>query len=166
MTRKDGSFEPYLIVKKSASGYNQPLRMEVPVEIVANKILLPNYVKYPYENRMRDYDVDYELVVPRTTKVIPLNEEQGFSVDDNAEEDDNSTQESSQVQIGSGDKKIVIKSIDDSDSVSINGQTYDKQKADSILKKAMPKNLKDMEKLKDVDIKIKDGKSEISIKTK
>lgn len=162
VTKKVGDFSPYLIVTKSGSGYNQGLKMEVPVEIVANKILLPNYFKYPYQNRLRDYEVEYELVVPKNKKVIALNGENGFSIDEDDDQDDDQSQNSSSKK----DQTISIVAADDSDSIIVNGKSYQKDKADSILKKAIPKNLKDIEKLKDVDIKIKDGKSEISIKTK
>jgi hypothetical protein len=40
---------PYLEIKKSADGYNLPLKMQIPVEIIDNKIMLPNYFTYPYD---------------------------------------------------------------------------------------------------------------------
>lgn len=68
--RKDDVKTPYLIIKKSADGYNKPLNMIAPVEVQGNKIFLPNYISYPYAQRFRDYRVNYELVVP--TKMVVL----------------------------------------------------------------------------------------------
>ena len=66
--------QPYLIIKKYAEGYNKPLELNVPVEVIGNKILLPNFVSYPYQYRFRHYSVDYELVVPKDMKVAKGNE--------------------------------------------------------------------------------------------
>jgi hypothetical protein len=55
VTRKADIKTPYLIIKKEAKGYNLPLNVSVPVEVVNNRIILPNYIKYPYEHRFRDY---------------------------------------------------------------------------------------------------------------
>ena len=46
------------------------MKMKVPVDVVGNRIFLPNYYEIPYEYRFRDYRLDYELVVPSTMKVI------------------------------------------------------------------------------------------------
>lgn len=64
ITRKSEIETPYLIVRKKADGYNQPIRMNVPVELQNGKLLFPNYINYSYEHRMRDYDVSYELIIP------------------------------------------------------------------------------------------------------
>src|SRR5690606_35327068 len=72
VTRKANIKTPYLIIKKEAKGYNIPLNVSVPVEIADNKIILPNYIKYPYDHRFRDYNIDYELVIPQNTVVIPV----------------------------------------------------------------------------------------------
>jgi hypothetical protein len=34
ITRRDDIKTPYIIIKKEAEGYNQPLKMKVPVEII------------------------------------------------------------------------------------------------------------------------------------
>ena len=76
--------QPYLIIKKYAEGYNKPLELNVPVEVVGNKILLPNFVSYPYQYRFRHYSVDYELVVPKDMKVAKGNEHLNVNGDLNA----------------------------------------------------------------------------------
>jgi hypothetical protein len=136
--------------------------MEIPVEVVGNKILLPNYFKYPYQYRMRDYDLDYELVVPKNKKVILINDDISFS-DDTDDEDSNVTKDS--LQTTKQTNSIVISS-DDSDSITINGKKYHEKEAEKILENKFPKNIKQLEKLKDIKIKIKDGKDNISIETK
>lgn len=162
VTHKDGVFAPYLLVKKSADGYNQPLKMEIPVEVVDNKILLPNYFKYPYQYRLRDYDVDYELVVPRNKKVIALNDNLHLSMDD--DQDDDVTVEYDSTRIA-GDKLDISINDKDKDSITINGKKYHKDVAEKILEKKMPKGLKDLEQLKNINIQIKDDKSNIKIET-
>ncbi len=67
--RKDVA-APYLIIEKSANGYNKPLQMKLPIEVIDNKILLPNYFSYNYDNRFRHYRIEYKLVVPKKMKVI------------------------------------------------------------------------------------------------
>lgn len=143
---------PYLEIKKNADGYNLPLRMQVPVEIVGNKILLPNYYSYPYEYRFRDYRVDYQLVVPKNMKVVSLNDERGFSVNDDDSTADNAS-------VASGNNSIVVNSSDE-DSIIVNGKKVSKEEGDLIIKKI------DKKELKDIDITVKDGKKEITIKTK
>lgn len=162
--RKDIS-APYLIIKKRADGYNIPLNMKVPVEISGNKILLPNYIMYPYKYRMRDYDVDYELVVPKNMKVIAMNDERGFSLDDDS--DQNRIQEQDSTYISSGKGKIEINGStieyneNDEDSIIINGKKYPKEGSSEIIKKELKKNINS----DDVNIKIKAGEKEISVKT-
>ena len=157
---------PYLIIKKSADGYNLPLNMKVPVEISGNKIFFPNYVLYPYQYRMRDYDVNYELVVPKTMKVIAMNDERGFSLNDELNEDDNTTQEdSTTVSIGNGiiksNSTTVEYNSEDADSIIINGKKYPKKGSEEIIEKALKENKNG----ENVDIKLKAGDKEISVKT-
>ena len=172
ITRKDDIKTPYLIVKREADGYNQPLKMRVPVEIVGNKIILPNYFEYPYEYRFRNYRLDYELVVPRKTKVINEKEYQVNVSDDNDDDDDdNDSDNNNNSGITVEKNKININGTtieynsDESDSVKINGKYYSKDSADVVLER-----LKIDEKVKksieDLNINIKDGKKEINIKTK
>lgn len=170
ITRRDDIKTPYLIVKREADGYNQPLKMKVPVEIVGNKIILPNYFEYPYEYRFRNYRLDYELVVPRNTKVINEKEYQVNISDDN-DDDDNDSDNDNNSGITVEKNKININGTtieynsDDNDSVKINGKYYSKDSADVVLER-----LKIDEKVKksieDLNINIKDGKKEINIKTK
>lgn len=170
ITRKDDIKTPYLIVKREADGYNQPLKMRVPVEIVGNKIILPNYFEYPYEYRFRNYRLDYELVVPRNTKVINEKEYQ-VNVSDDNDDDNNDSDNNDNSGITVEKNKININGTtieynsDENDSVKINGKYYSKDSADVVLER-----LKIDEKVKksieDLNINIKDGKKEINIKTK
>ena len=173
VTRKADIKTPYLIIKKQAKGYNIPLSASVPVEIVNNKVILPNYIKYPYDHRFRDYSIDYELVIPQNAVVIPLKKDgidfdgdtDGNGINDNDEEDNNDD-ENGNISIEKNKISINGSTIeynsDDKDSVIINGKKYQKEEADKIMD-TMKMNL---HKMKDVDIKIKDGKKEFSIKTK
>ena len=70
IVRKVEIEKPYLIIKKEAKGYNHPIRLNVPVEIKNGKVLFPNYIGYSYSHRLRDYEVDYELIVPIGMQVI------------------------------------------------------------------------------------------------
>ena len=171
ITRRDDIKTPYLIVKKEADGYNQPLKMRVPVEIVGNRIVLPNYFEYPYEFRFRDYRLNYELVVPRNTKIINEKEYEVYVNDDNDNDDDNDSNDHNNNGITVEKNKININGTtieynsDENDSVRINGKYYSKDSADVVLER-----LKIDEKVKksieDLNINIKDGKKEINIKTK
>jgi phage shock protein PspC (stress-responsive transcriptional regulator) len=171
VTRKENITTPYLIIKKDAKGYNVPLNASVPVEIVGNKVILPNYIKYPYDHRFRDYSIDYELVVPQNTVVIPLKKDgidfdgdtdgNGINDDDedNNDENGNISIEKNKISINGS---TIEYSDNDKDSVIINGKKYQKNEA----KKIMDTRKMNIDKMKDVDIKIKDGKKEFSIKTK
>lgn len=167
VTRKDVP-APYLIINKRADGYNLPLNMKVPVEINGNKISFPNYIMYSYKDRMRDYDVDYELVVPKNMKVIGLNNENGFSLNDDINtSDSNSKSDSTNVSTAKG--KIEINGVtmeyndNDGDSVIINGKKFPKEASNSIIKKEIKKSLKEDG---NIDIKIKEGEKEVIFKTK
>ncbi|UFH31761.1 PspC domain-containing protein [Chryseobacterium sp. C-71] len=174
VTRKADIKTPYLIIKKEAKGYNIPLNANVPVEIVGNKVILPNYIKYPYDHRFRDYSIDYELVIPQNAVVIPLKKDginfdgdtDGNGINDNEEEDDNGDDENGNISIEKNKISINGSTIEysdsDRDSVIINGKKYQKDEA----KKIMDTMKMNIDKIKDVDIKIKDGKKEYSIKTK
>lgn len=157
---------PYLEIKKRADGYNLPLRVMVPIEIIDNKITVPNYFSYPYSDRFRDYRVDYELIVPKNMKVIALNDERGFSVDDDeynnsSHSTNNQDEDNDSVSVSSGGNSIIIPS-NNADSIIVNGKKVGKKEAELIIKK-MKFNSDDVE---NVDISIKNGKKEISIKTK
>ena len=167
VTRKDVK-APYLEIKKRADGYNLPMRVNVPLEIINNKITLPNYFSYPYTDRFRDYRVDYELIIPKNMKVISLNDERGFSVDDDQYNDPTSSntntnvsEDDDSVTVNSGGNSIVVPSSN-ADSIIVNGKKVGKKEAELIIKK-MRFSSDDVE---NVDISIKNGKKEISIKTK
>ena len=158
---------PYLIVKKEGKGYNIPVQLNVPVEIQDNKILLPNFVKYPYQDRFRNYNVTYELVVPMSTRVFKL-KENALNLDgdldgDGVQDDDDDAHgvviEKNKIKINGS---TIQYSSSDKDSVIINGTKMPKAEADKIID-SMKTNIGKME---NVDISIKDGKKEISIKTK
>ncbi|MDO4763780.1 MAG: PspC domain-containing protein [Flavobacteriaceae bacterium] len=87
ITRKYGIEAPYLIVKKKAEGYNLPIRLSVPVEVKEGRILFPNYIGYSYEQRLRDYDVSYELAVPQNMQVVDLSQG-GLDIDGDDDWDD------------------------------------------------------------------------------
>ncbi|KMQ62118.1 phage-shock protein [Chryseobacterium sp. BLS98] len=171
VTRKADIKTPYLIIKKEAKGYNLPLNVNVPVEIVNNKIILPNYVKYPYEHRFRDYSINYELVVPIKTVVIPSKHDRiDFDGDlngDGINDDDQDKDENGNITIEKNKISVNGSTIeynsDDKDSLIINGKKVPKAKADQVID-SMKSTIKKMNK--NVDIKIKDGKDEISIQTK
>ena len=86
ITRRNDVKQPYIMIRKQADGYNIPIGMSVPVEVSGNAVLLPNYISYSYDQRFRDYDVDYELVIPETMEIKDLSggrldihgEEHGF----------------------------------------------------------------------------------------
>ena len=86
ITRRHDVKQPYIVVRKQADGYNIPIGLSVPVEVSGNAVLLPNYISYSYDHRFRDYDVDYELVIPETMEIKDLSggrldihgEEHGF----------------------------------------------------------------------------------------
>ncbi|GAE64931.1 PspC domain-containing protein [Chryseobacterium indologenes] len=173
VTRKTDIKTPYLIIKKEGNGYNYPVQLTVPVEVVNNKVILPNFMKYPYEHRFRDYRVDYELVVPQKTIVLPLKKNgihfdgdlNGDGIDDNGEDDDYNNHNGIRIE----KNKITVNgssieyNSDDKDSIIINGKKVPNNQA----KKVIDSVASDIKKInKDVDIKIKDGKNEISIQTK
>lgn len=163
--KRDDVKTPYLILKKEADGYNLPLNMNVPVEINGNKISLPNYILYGYKDRFRDYRLNYELVVPKTTKVIKQ-KDWGIHINDNDGDNNfnsqgsSSSEEKSQITIN-GKTWDIVKS-GENDSVIINNKKYSEQEAERIMDSLKP----DLKDLQNVDISIKNGKKEISIKTK
>jgi hypothetical protein len=170
VTRKADIKTPYLIIKKEAKGYNIPLNVSVPVEVVNNKVILPNYIKYPYDQRFRDYSIDYELVIPQNAIVIPVKKDgidlngdlNGDGKDDDDEYDDHGNIRIEKNKISVNGSTIEYNS-NDKDSVIINGKKVPNAKAE----KVMDSVKSDIKKMKGkVDIQIKDGKDEISIKTK
>jgi phage shock protein PspC (stress-responsive transcriptional regulator) len=165
--RKDDVKTPYLIIKKSADGYNKPLNMIAPVEVQGNKIFLPNYISYPYAQRFRDYKVDYELVVP--TKMVVLDPKDKV----NTYGDDEKNKDEDEQDFSDGKGKIDINGTtieynsNDNDSVIINGKKYPKSTADSIIKRDLKNHnqFKDVKDLKNLDISIDENGSKIKIKT-
>lgn len=154
--------QPYLVIKREADGYNQPIQLNVPVEIIDNKILLPNYFSYSYRDRMRQYNANYELVVPNNFKVIEASDDV-YVVDDTDEEDDNNDNNSNGV-VKIQTSKDTIEMNSNSDSIIINGKKVGKNEAENYVKKVIldPKNLNGV----NVDIKSDDNKNNVIIKTK
>ncbi len=151
VSRKDVK-APYLEIRKRADGYNLPLKVQIPVEISGNKLMFPNYISYPYEYRFRDYRVDYELVVPKHMKVIALNNERGFYLDDHSEDTAQTA--------GSSQNTVTIQS-GEHDSIIVNGKKVSKTEAENMIKDLGF----DSDSIKNVNISIKKGEKEISIKT-
>jgi len=174
VTRKANVKMPYLIIKKEAKGYNLPLNMNVPVEIVNNRIILPNFVKYPYDQRFRNYNVNYELVVPTKTVVIPAKQDQiSFDGDLNADGvDDNDQERDEYGNIKIEKNKITVNGStieynsddEDSDSIIVNGKKVPSNQADKVID-SMKNNIKKMKGGK-LDIKVDEDKNSISIQTK
>lgn len=175
VTRKANIKTPYLIIKKEAKGYNIPLNVNIPVEIINNKIILPNYIKYPYEHRFRNYNIDYELVIPQNTVVIALKKDgidfngdlNGDGIDDNEQNDDDNDNDHGNIRIEKNKISVNGSTIeynsDDKDSIIINGKKVPANQADQVID-SMKSSIKKMKG--DVDIKINDGKNKVSIKTK
>ncbi|QDP84519.1 PspC domain-containing protein [Chryseobacterium sp. SNU WT5] len=167
VTRKSNINAPYLIIKKEGKGYNVPVQLNVPVEIQGNKILLPNYVKYPYEHRFRNYNVNYELVVPQNFKIFKVRDNV-LQLDDDSSDDSYDDDYSNHSGISIEKNKIRINgstieyNSNDKDSVIINNKKVSKDQAEDVIDSIG----KGMKKMKNVDIVIKDGKKEVSIKTK
>lgn len=151
---------PYIILKKQADGYNQPLSMKVPLEINGNNILLPNYIMYDYRDRFRDYRLNYELVVPKSTKVIKQ-KEWGINLNDNENDSENSSNREEKSQITINGKTWDIVKTGNQDSVIINNKKYSSEEAERMMDSVDV----DLNDLNNVDINIKNGKKEISIKT-
>lgn len=174
VTRKPNIKTPYLIIKKEAKGYNLPLNVNVPVEIVNNKVILPNYIKYPYEHRFRDYSIDYELVIPQNTIVIPAKND-GINFDgdlnnDGINDNDQERDEDGNIKIEKNKITVNGSTIEynsddkDSDSIIVNGKKVPSNQADKVID-SMKNSIKKM-KGGNVDIKVNEGKNEISIQTK
>lgn len=172
VTRKADIKTPYLIIKKEAKGYNLPLNVNVPVEIVNNKVILPNYIKYPYEHRFRDYSIDYELVLPMKTIVIPAKKD-GINFDGDLNADginDNDQERDDEGNIKIENNKITVNgstieyNSDDEDSIIVNGKKVPSNQADKVID-SMKHSIKKI-KGANIDFKVDEGKNEISIQTK
>jgi phage shock protein PspC (stress-responsive transcriptional regulator) len=172
VTRKADIKTPYLIIKKEAKGYNLPLNVSIPVEVVDNKIILPNYIKYPYEHRFRDYNIDYELVLPLKTIVIPAKKD-GINFDGDLNADginDNDQEKDDEGNIKIENNKITVNgstieyNSDDEDSIIVNGKKVPSNQADKVID-SMKHSIKKM-KGANIDFKVDEDKNEISIQTK
>lgn len=166
VTRKADVTAPYLIIKKDGKGYNLPVQVSAPVEVQGNRILLPNFVKYPYQDRFRDYNVNYELVVPMTTQVFKVKDNamnidgdlNGDGTDDGDDDSNGIVIEKNKVSINGS---TIQYDSNDKDSVIINGTKMPKAAAEKMIDSMKL----DLDNLQNVDIKVKNGKKEISIQT-
>lgn len=125
--RKEGNFEPYLVLEKNASGYNKPLRMNVPIDVNGNRINLPNFVSYPFEYRFRDYWLNYQLVVPQYMKIID-NSKLQYVTDHNSQNKDNEdTNEDFEENFNEANININIKKHNKptaTTEISVNGKNW------------------------------------------
>lgn len=154
--RKDVA-APYLIIEKSANGYNKPLQMKLPVEVIDNKILLPNYFSYNYDNRFRHYRIEYKLVVPKKMKVVTA---PGADVSLNEKDNDDDDSFNGNISISTTGNE------DAPDSIIVNGK---KVAVDDIKigKSDNDKKIKiDKDSIKEVNVSISNGKKEVKIKTR
>ena len=154
--RKDVA-APYLIVEKSANGYNKPLQMKLPVEVIDNKILLPNYFSYNYDNRFRHYRIEYKLVVPKKMKVVTA---PGADVSLNEKDNDDDDTFNGNISISTTGNE------DAPDSIIVNGK---KVAVDDIKigKSSNDNKIKiDKDSIKEVNVSISNGKKEVKIKTR
>ncbi|AQX08106.1 PspC domain-containing protein [Elizabethkingia ursingii] len=154
--RKDVA-APYLIVEKSANGYNKPLQMKLPVEVIDNKILLPNYFSYNYDNRFRHYRIEYKLVVPKKMKVVTA---PGADVSLNEKDNDDDDSFNGNISISTTGNE------DTPDSIIVNGK---KVAVDDIKigKSDDDNKIKiDKDSIKEVNVSISNGKKEVKIKTR
>ena len=154
--RKDVA-APYLIVEKSANGYNKPLQMKLPVEVIDNKILLPNYFSYNYDNRFRHYRIEYKLVVPKKMKVVTA---PGADVSLNEKDNDDDDSFNGNISISTTGNE------DAPDSIIVNGK---KVAVDDIKigKSDNDNKIKiDKDSIKEVNVSISNGKKEVKIKTR
>ena len=152
--RKDVA-APYLIVEKSANGYNKPLQMKLPVEVIDNKILLPNYFSYNYDNRFRHYRIEYKLVVPKKMKVVTA---PGADVSLNEKDNDDDDSFNGNISISTTGNE------DAPDSIIVNGK---KVAVDDIKigKSDDDNKIKiDKDSIKEVNVSISNGKKEVKIK--
>lgn len=173
ITRRSDVQVPYLIVKKEGRGSNQPLSLKAPVEVNGNRVFLPNFIEFPYSQRLRSQHINYELVVPNTTKIIVTNKNKlsihgdldGDGTDDDTDGDNHDSayknEERVQVTVDGKSWNISASSGND-DRVNINGKSYPKEEARKILD-SLDVDLSDLENL---NIRVNNGKKEISIKTK
>ena len=159
VSRKSNITTPYLVIKKEGKGYNIPVQLNVPVEIQGNKILLPNFMKYPYDHRFRDYRVSYELVVPQKTQIFKVRDSVLLIEDDVAGDDINDNDDDVNIKIGNNS---IVANSETKDSMIVNGKKVSKEVGSRMID-SMDVDLKD---LKDVNISIKNGNKEISIKNK
>lgn len=155
--------QPYLIIKREARGYNQAIQLKVPVEINDNKILLPNYFIYSYRDRMRHYNANYQLIVPKNFKVVKMGDRINFDDDMHKDKDDDNSDSSDSVNININGKSIIVPS-EDADSIIINGKKVGKEEAENLIKNmnVSPKDFKNL----NIDVDKDGDKSKISIKTK
>lgn len=162
ITRKPNINAPYLIVKKEANGYNQPIRLRVPLEVSGNRILLPNYINYAYSERFRGYDVSYELAVPQDFKVIAQNTkiyiDDDFSQTNQTAPNSNQTYKHETSSVNINGVQIDFDSHNPN-TIKINGKDYTPTDAERYVEDSLQLDITDL-----LHIDINNGK--VSVKTK
>lgn len=154
--REDSTKIPYLVIKKRASGYNIPLRIKVPVQVQGNQISFPNYITYPYSDRLRDTDVRYELHVPRRFAVVKQGDVDIDQDDDHDDDDSAQNQVSINDSIIINNKKVAVRDLQD--SLHMHGSKIFVK--DGIIN--IKKGRKQI-KIDDNGIQVKDGDREVNI---
>ena len=170
VTKKNDVKAPYLIVKKGGKGYNVPMDLKLSIDVLENKIALPNYVKYPYQDRFRNYNVEYELVVPQNMVVLSAKKYgiflSGDVNDEDYAEDEYNDDDSNNITINSSGVTINGNTIGSNkngkDSVNINGISYHKDVAKQMMD-SITTELKHNKK--NVSIEIVDDNGHITIKS-
>ena len=89
--------------------------------------------------------------------VIAMNDERGFSLSDDLDNDDDQYV----TTVTSGQNSIVVSS-DNADSIIVNGKKVSKEEAELMIKRMKI----DSDSVKDINISINGEKKEVSIKTK
>lgn len=62
--QEDSLKTPFLKVEKTGEGEHIPLDIQLPLEIVGNKLIFPDKYSFQYKNRFRSYHVKYTLHLP------------------------------------------------------------------------------------------------------
>lgn len=159
ITRKDNIKTPYLIVKRNAEGYNIPMSLTVPVTITGNRVQLPNFISYPYSQRFRDYNVEYELVVPTKTTVI-ITDKDRIIIEEDQDTNSSSTANSNNYGTVKINGNTISTTKEEGDSIIINGKKYSEPEG----KKIIDSIKSDIKKTGKVDLQVKGKDGGVTVK--
>lgn len=123
--------QPFLRVTTEANG-KMAMREVADVRTQGNRLLLPDALVFPYKDRLRQYEVHYQLVLPRGIKAkslspaIDLNKD---SEDENAQFSVTTNEHGARIKINSGHNKAVSITSTTTNghteaSISVDGQKY------------------------------------------